>query len=360
MAEEIDYPSLQQQGKNLAKFTFEVLKEAMKGGQEKLFVGADVQKKRLDICKTCTYYDPSQGRCKHCGCFLLHKVKFSLESCPIEKWSVSDEDWLNDKFEEVAEKVLNPDPEINRPRFPLDVIIGDKYSWSYPEPDGRTMHWFWNGATWEFDPDPSTPNYSDEEIAIYRGEKEQRRMEEEQRLKDQYIRTDKEELEAEWDRHLRREAGEDIPDESMFSTDGNSLPGLIAQYRANESTNNDNEEIEEEMENVDDEEVNLIDSIISDIMTDSDVIENALEQPENTADTGEENVPIDPMIDTIIADMRTEFEEEIKTPEAPVKKKRTYKKKTTTATDTTESTTPKKKRGRPKKVKTEENTETTE
>lgn len=351
MAEEIDYPSLQQQGKNLAKFTFEVLKEAMKGGKEKLFVGADVQKKRLDICKTCTYYDPSQGRCKHCGCFLLQKVKFSLESCPIDKWSVSDEDWLNANFEEVAEKVLNPDPEIDRPRFPLDVIIGDKYSWKLPEPDGRVMNWFWNGSTWEFDPDPSTPNYSDEEIAAYREERERLMREEEQRLKEKYIQTDKAEREDEWNRHLRREAGEDVPDEP--TQDANSIEGLIAQYRRNESVDNE-EEVEEQIESVDDEEINLIDSIISDIMSDSDVIENALEQPENTGDdTGEENVPIDPMIDTIIGDMRTEFKEEVKP-----KKKRTYKKKKTTTTAST-TTTPKK-RGRPKKVKSEENTETSE
>lgn len=336
MAEEIDYPSLQEQGKNLARFTFEVLKEAMKGGREKLFVNADVQKKRMDICKECPYFDGSQGRCKHCGCFLMHKVKFSLESCPIDKWHVSDEDWMEEKFNQIAEQVLNPDPEVDRPRFPADVVIGDKYSWTLPPPDGRTMHWFWNGSTWEFDPDPETPNYSDEEIAAYRAEREAIQLEE--RLKafgDNEVLNPKYREEEEWERHLRREAGEDVPGEEVFA-DGNSLEGLVAQYRRKEQmTEERNKQLSQEAEMermedddvVDDEEINLIDSIISEVMSDSDVIEKALEQSEEKVeDTGEENVPIDPMINTMISDMRTELKEEVK---------------------------PKKKRGRPKKVKTE-------
>lgn len=370
MAEEIDYPSLQEQGKNLARFTFEVLKEAMSGNQEKLFVNADIQKKRMDICRECPYFDGSQGRCKHCGCFLVHKIKFSLESCPIDKWSISDEDWMGEKFNEVAEKVLNPDPEVDRPRFPADVVIGDKYSWTLPPPDGRTMNWFWNGATWEFDPDPSTPNYSDEEIAAYQEERRQIQREEMEKqgiFEDDLLKEKTYEEEA-WERHLRREAGEDVPDEDTFlNTDGSSLEGLLAQYRRKEQMTDDKnaqmaKEAEEERNEddvVDDEEINLIDSIISDVMSDSDVIEKALEQSDKEEDTGEENVPIDPMINTMIGDMRNELKDKEEVSPTP-KKKRTYKKKTTTATDTTESTTPKKKRGRPKKVKTEENTETTE
>ena len=63
-----EYPSLPDQGKNLAKFTFEVLKKAMSSNA--LFVSDEVKEERLKICRTCEYYDPDQVRCKHCGCFL--------------------------------------------------------------------------------------------------------------------------------------------------------------------------------------------------------------------------------------------------------------------------------------------------
>ena len=361
MPEEIDYPSLQEQGKNLARFTFEVLKEAFKGNNEKLFVNADVQKKRLDICKECPYFDGSQGRCKHCGCFLSHKVKFSLESCPIDKWHVSEEDWMEGKFNEIAEQVLNPDPEVDRPRFPADVVIGDKYSWTMPPPDGRVMHWFWNGATWEFDPDPETPNYSDEEIAAYRAEREAIQLEERKKaFGDNEILNQKYYEEEEWERHLRREAGEDVPDESVFrSEDGSSLEGLLAQYRRKEQmTEERNQQLSQEaaMERIneeeDEEEVdNLIDSIINEVMSDTDLVESLITEEEsveeNVDDNGEENVPIDPMINSMIKDFREELVDKVD--ETPVKKKRTYKKKTTT-----ESATPKK-RGRPKKIKDTEN-----
>ena len=85
-----DYPSLPEQGKNLAKFTFEVVKQAFSSNA--LFVSPEVKQQRLDICKQCEYYDPNQVRCKHCGCFLDHKTNFLLDSCPIDKWSVSDSD----------------------------------------------------------------------------------------------------------------------------------------------------------------------------------------------------------------------------------------------------------------------------
>jgi hypothetical protein len=165
---ESEYPSLGDQGKNLAKFTFEVLKEAFKGGTESLFVNEEIQRKRLDICRACNYFDPDQGRCRHCGCFLAYKVRFSLESCPLEKWTVSEEDWMEKTFDQFKEKILNPDPETPRPRFPFEKELGTKYSWTMPEPDGRTLHWYWNGSMWEFDETPDEPNYSEEEVEAHR------------------------------------------------------------------------------------------------------------------------------------------------------------------------------------------------
>lgn len=133
-----DYPSLPEQGKNLAKFTFEVVKQAFSSNA--LFVSAEVKQQRLDICKQCEYYDSSQVRCKHCGCFLDHKTNFALDSCPIDKWSVSDTDWLNEKFDEVVNKVESTD---DTPKFPVSPNVGDVYEWN-------NRKWQWNGKMWDF------------------------------------------------------------------------------------------------------------------------------------------------------------------------------------------------------------------
>ena len=48
-------------------------------------VDPDVAQARLDICNSCP--DLSMLRaCKHCGCFMDAKVKYSKASCPVGKW----------------------------------------------------------------------------------------------------------------------------------------------------------------------------------------------------------------------------------------------------------------------------------
>tara|TARA_Y100000389_G_scaffold24552_1_gene21225 strand:- start:142 stop:396 length:255 start_codon:yes stop_codon:yes gene_type:complete len=80
------FPSLQEQGKNLAKFTFNVVKDSISLNPvtTNVFSSSEEQKKRLDLCMECdSYY---QGRCKECGCFMKSKVKLSLAKCPIGIW----------------------------------------------------------------------------------------------------------------------------------------------------------------------------------------------------------------------------------------------------------------------------------
>jgi uncharacterized paraquat-inducible protein A len=81
-----EFPSLPEQGKNLAKFTFDVVKSVTVAPSVPVLVSEERQKERLDICKKCEYYSVRQNRCKKCGCFLSHKVKFGASACPIEKW----------------------------------------------------------------------------------------------------------------------------------------------------------------------------------------------------------------------------------------------------------------------------------
>ena len=136
-----EYPSLPDQGKNLAKFTFEVLKKAMSSNA--LFVSDEVKEERLKICRTCEYYDPDQVRCKHCGCFLEHKAGYALDSCPISKWEESDSEWIAQGYDEVLDAINNPQPEVDEPLFPIEPEVGQTYGW-------KDRKWKWNGSMWEY------------------------------------------------------------------------------------------------------------------------------------------------------------------------------------------------------------------
>ena len=82
------YPNKIKQGKNLAKFTMNVVKDVVVGGvgTDNIFASENKQKKRLDLCHECEYYSISDNRCKQCGCWLVYKVKFNTSICPIGKW----------------------------------------------------------------------------------------------------------------------------------------------------------------------------------------------------------------------------------------------------------------------------------
>ena len=80
-----DLPSLSEQGKNLAKFTFEVVKDTVSLNTTAT-VPNSVQKERLKICSECPYFVKKSSRCNQCGCYMKVKTKFSAAECPIQKW----------------------------------------------------------------------------------------------------------------------------------------------------------------------------------------------------------------------------------------------------------------------------------
>lgn len=80
-----NYPSLARQGVNLAKLATAAARQAVAGNA--VYVPAEVKNQRLAICKSCTHYDPNQGRCKKCGCFLEAKTSFAASECPVLKWT---------------------------------------------------------------------------------------------------------------------------------------------------------------------------------------------------------------------------------------------------------------------------------
>ena len=149
MSENHEYPSLPEMGSNLAKFAFDLVKKSMRG--DALMVSDEVAQERMEICKTCEYYDPEQTRCKHCGCFLEHKVKWALDSCPIEKWTQSDKDWMNGKFDEVFNHVKNN----TEPTAPWHINQEDIPEFPSPEttPVGyvfvhKDSEWLFTGEAW--------------------------------------------------------------------------------------------------------------------------------------------------------------------------------------------------------------------
>lgn len=163
MTEEHSYPSLPDQGKNLAKFTFQLVKKALQGGA--LMVSPEVKEQRLETCRTCEWYDPDQVRCKHCGCFLEEKATFALDSCPIGKWTESAEDWENGRFDELVKELeefdvtpeeqpeVYPDTTVQIPEselplvdFPKDPEMGDECIL-------HDVKWKWNGIHWEYVPE---------------------------------------------------------------------------------------------------------------------------------------------------------------------------------------------------------------
>lgn len=156
MNEEHSYPSLPEQGKNLAKFTFQLVKKALQGGA--LVVSQEVKEQRLEVCRTCEWYDPEQVRCKHCGCFLEEKATFALDSCPIGKWTESAEDWENGRFDELVKEL----EEFNSPSKEVETVEDNNelpLSDFPPNPemgDECVLHdvkWKWNGIHWEYIPE---------------------------------------------------------------------------------------------------------------------------------------------------------------------------------------------------------------
>jgi hypothetical protein len=56
-----------------------------------LFYDKKLQKQRLDICRSCSYYQKS--KCKLCGCFMPLKTRIKEISCPINKWKQDSHNW---------------------------------------------------------------------------------------------------------------------------------------------------------------------------------------------------------------------------------------------------------------------------
>ena len=83
------FPSIKEQGKNLAKFTIQVVKDSVmdiNSSSSNQIASNELKEERMSICKKCEHYSARQVRCKECGCWLVQKIKFTSSKCPIERW----------------------------------------------------------------------------------------------------------------------------------------------------------------------------------------------------------------------------------------------------------------------------------
>lgn len=55
-------------------------------------VSEETKNARLEICKSCEFFNESLYQCKQCGCFLNIKASWATEKCPLDKWSAEIQD----------------------------------------------------------------------------------------------------------------------------------------------------------------------------------------------------------------------------------------------------------------------------
>lgn len=103
MSEDKKYPSIGQQAKNLANFSWELIQYIQNNRDNVLFVSDEVYKERVTICKSCDKYDELENRCTECGCYVPGKAKIILDSCPLKKWEEDRDSWEG-KFEKITQK----------------------------------------------------------------------------------------------------------------------------------------------------------------------------------------------------------------------------------------------------------------
>lgn len=80
-----EFPSVFQQGRNLAKEMWNLGKKAAQ--LQPLLVEADVAFERLQTCQTCPEFEAETSKCRKCGCGMLMKTQLSTASCPLAKWA---------------------------------------------------------------------------------------------------------------------------------------------------------------------------------------------------------------------------------------------------------------------------------
>jgi len=79
-----NYPSNTQMAKNLGNSLIRNIKSVAAGNPIK--ETDDAALARLEICKSCEFFNETAKRCNKCGCNMAIKTYLKAEKCPIGKW----------------------------------------------------------------------------------------------------------------------------------------------------------------------------------------------------------------------------------------------------------------------------------
>jgi hypothetical protein len=110
MSEEKNDLSPIERGKNLAKFSWDLINYMRRNQTTVLFVSDEIYKERMNICKGCEKYNEFENMCKECGCYVPAKAKIIMDSCPLDKWKEDPTNWeqtfnyIIDQMEEKSNK----------------------------------------------------------------------------------------------------------------------------------------------------------------------------------------------------------------------------------------------------------------
>lgn len=77
-------PSINQMMVNLAQSVGKNVKSVAAGNS--LRITSEEANARLEICKSCEFFNTLQQRCGKCGCYMAVKTYLKAEKCPIGKW----------------------------------------------------------------------------------------------------------------------------------------------------------------------------------------------------------------------------------------------------------------------------------
>tara|TARA_B100001778_G_C17994461_1_gene365044 strand:+ start:125 stop:445 length:321 start_codon:yes stop_codon:yes gene_type:complete len=100
MSDDLQSPNLVEKGKNLAKFSWDLINYIQTNHEKVLFVSDEIYEERIKICKSCNQFKELQNECAACGCYLPAKAKIVIDSCPLEKWTAHNDGW-DDKFNDI-------------------------------------------------------------------------------------------------------------------------------------------------------------------------------------------------------------------------------------------------------------------
>ena len=104
MSDDLQSPNLVEKGKNLAKYTWQLINYIQNNYEKALVVDDEEYKERITICRDCDRFREIQNECAECGCYLPAKARIVLDSCPLGKWKMRDEEWFTkEKFNDIME-----------------------------------------------------------------------------------------------------------------------------------------------------------------------------------------------------------------------------------------------------------------